>query len=101
MGDALGARILEGELLYLGGRHAHAARVFKQARKEAPRDLEISQWADRISRQREGTPSALPPAGAAPAAEAKARPGTGVSQPVTLRADGFMHNLHVAEGKLE
>lgn len=61
--------MVEGEILYTGGRYDEAAQVFEQARQESPEDDELEAWAEH-SRKRAATaepppvesPVPLPPA---------------------------------------
>ncbi len=44
-------RLLEAELLHLGGRHAEAKEAFEEVAKEAPDDPELRKWAEHVARQ--------------------------------------------------
>jgi tetratricopeptide (TPR) repeat protein len=47
--ETIEPRVVEGEILYLAGRHEDAATAFRQALANAPDDEEIRRWAERVS----------------------------------------------------
>jgi hypothetical protein len=54
-------RLLEGELLYLGGRHDEARAVLAKAARQSPDDAELQQWEQALT-VNAGEPSAASPA---------------------------------------